>query len=264
MDGSARLALSRSTSWLPQQLAATFSVPVTSGPRAQHVTSASRVEAIRRSRRYSASSVRAMDRSGQSDLLQFARSCDVDLPVAFSLRSLEGSPRPRPRPSAVLDAPSLRHAGHDDAEHADLYIVCASGARSPTLTPAAQLWADNKPLTIPFRTSFRSNAGGTGRTSVATRATTLTVQMERVDQPADQVSRPAALGAARSDGLRHAWTAGINRADRRGRRDAAAVRAQVHAAQGQAAGTAMARSRGGRQRRVEHAEQGRAGRRRGG
>lgn len=107
-----------------------------------------------------------MDRSGQTDALQFARSCDLDLAVAFRLGSLEGSPRPRPRPNAVLDTPSLRHAGHDDAEHADLFIVGASPAPEASLTPAAQLWADNKPLTIPFRTSFRSNAGGSGRTYV--------------------------------------------------------------------------------------------------
>ncbi|KAJ7031542.1 atypical/PIKK/PI3K protein kinase [Mycena alexandri] len=73
------------------------------------------------------------------DDFTFAKLSDIKLPVTFRMQ-LEGSRQQRSF-TELLEKPELRWHGVQTL--ADLYVTC-------------QLTADNKPLTIPFRTSFKA------------------------------------------------------------------------------------------------------------
>ncbi|KAG8929907.1 Phosphatidylinositol (PI) 3-kinase [Tulasnella sp. 418] len=72
----------------------------------------------------------------------FARLSDINLQVTFRISQLEGIRKPRPY-SELLEKPELRFAGVQSEGLSDIYVTC-------------QLVADNKPLTIPYRTSFKA------------------------------------------------------------------------------------------------------------
>ncbi|KAF5392397.1 hypothetical protein D9757_001549 [Collybiopsis confluens] len=76
----------------------------------------------------------------------FARLSDLKLPVTFRISQLEGIRKPRSF-TEVLDNPELKFHGLQSSILSDLYVIC-------------QLIADNKPLTIPFRTSFKAFKNG--------------------------------------------------------------------------------------------------------
>ncbi|KAN0093130.1 phosphatidylinositol 3-kinase [Tylopilus felleus] len=82
-----------------------------------------------------------MDKDNRDDFT-FAKLSDLKLPVTFRISQLEGT-RPRKSVSDVLENPELRFHGAQSSSLSDLYVTC-------------QLVADNKPLTIPFRTSFKA------------------------------------------------------------------------------------------------------------
>ncbi|KAJ8590465.1 atypical/PIKK/PI3K protein kinase [Rhizopogon salebrosus TDB-379] len=82
-----------------------------------------------------------MDKDNRDDFT-FAKLSDLKLPVTFRISQLEGS-RPQPSVSELLENPDLRFHGAQSSTLSDLYVSC-------------QLLADNKPLTIPFRTSFKA------------------------------------------------------------------------------------------------------------
>ncbi|KAF6754471.1 atypical/PIKK/PI3K protein kinase [Ephemerocybe angulata] len=82
-----------------------------------------------------------MDRDNRDDFT-FARLSDLKLPVTFRISQLEGIRKPHTF-TEVLDNPELRFHGVQSSTLSDLYVTC-------------QLIADNKPLTIPFRTSFKA------------------------------------------------------------------------------------------------------------
>ncbi|XP_006459287.1 hypothetical protein AGABI2DRAFT_218336 [Agaricus bisporus var. bisporus H97] len=82
-----------------------------------------------------------MDKDNRDDFT-FAKLCDIKLPVTFRISQLEGVRKPRSF-TEVLDDPGLKFHGAQSASLSDLYVTC-------------QLVADNKPLTIPFRTSFKA------------------------------------------------------------------------------------------------------------
>ncbi|KZS92387.1 putative atypical/PIKK/PI3K protein kinase [Sistotremastrum niveocremeum HHB9708] len=74
----------------------------------------------------------------------FARLSDLKLPltVTFRISQLQGKREPR-RYTELLEKPELRFSGLQSPTPSDLYVTC-------------QLIADNKPLTIPFRTAHKS------------------------------------------------------------------------------------------------------------
>ncbi|KAJ6498012.1 atypical/PIKK/PI3K protein kinase [Mycena vitilis] len=76
------------------------------------------------------------------DDFTFAKLSDLKLPVTFRVSQLEGARQPRSF-TELLEKPELRFHGVQSPTLADLYVTC-------------QLTADNKPLTIPFRTSFKA------------------------------------------------------------------------------------------------------------
>ncbi|KAF8213787.1 atypical PIKK PI3K protein kinase [Mycena galopus ATCC 62051] len=84
------------------------------------------------------------------DDFTFAKLSDLKLPVTFRMQvrswakksQLEGTRQPRSF-TELLERPELRFHGVQSPTLADLYVTC-------------QLTADNKPLTIPFRTSFKA------------------------------------------------------------------------------------------------------------
>ncbi|KAJ3755606.1 armadillo-type protein, partial [Lentinula raphanica] len=93
------------------------------------------------------------------DDFTFARLSDLRLPATIRMRvslqmsflwssyhlhrsQLEGNRKPRSF-TEVLENPDLRYHGVQSSTLSDLYVIC-------------QLIADNKPLTIPFRTSFKA------------------------------------------------------------------------------------------------------------
>ncbi|KAL0954695.1 hypothetical protein HGRIS_003644 [Hohenbuehelia grisea] len=80
--------------------------------------------------------------SRQGDDFTFAKLSDLKVPVTFRVSQLEGIRRPKPF-TEVIDNPELRFHGLQSPTLSDLYVTC-------------QLVADNKPLTIPFRTSFKA------------------------------------------------------------------------------------------------------------
>ncbi|KAF8220972.1 atypical/PIKK/PI3K protein kinase [Tricholoma matsutake] len=82
-----------------------------------------------------------MDKDNRDDFT-FARLTHLKLPVTFRISQLEGIRRPRPF-TELLVKPELRFHGVQLSTLSDLFVTC-------------QLIADNKPLTIPFRTSFKA------------------------------------------------------------------------------------------------------------
>ncbi|KIM64269.1 hypothetical protein SCLCIDRAFT_1213365 [Scleroderma citrinum Foug A] len=82
-----------------------------------------------------------MDKDNRDDFT-FAKLSELKLPVTFRVSQLEGT-RPRKSVLEVLENPELRYHGAQSSTLSDLYVTC-------------QLVADNKPLTIPFRTSFKT------------------------------------------------------------------------------------------------------------
>ncbi|KAI0064055.1 atypical/PIKK/PI3K protein kinase [Artomyces pyxidatus] len=86
-----------------------------------------------------------MDKDNKEDFT-FGRSCDLKVPVTFRISQLEGTRHPKSY-TEVIEKPELRFHGAQSSTLSDLYVVC-------------QLLADNKPLTIPFRTSFKAFKNG--------------------------------------------------------------------------------------------------------
>ncbi|KAF5370481.1 hypothetical protein D9615_009736 [Tricholomella constricta] len=82
-----------------------------------------------------------MDKDNRDDFT-FAKLSDLKLPVTFRISQLEGVRQPGSF-TEVLEKPELRFHGVQSSTLSDLYVTC-------------QLIADNKPLTIPFRTSFKA------------------------------------------------------------------------------------------------------------
>ncbi|KAF8183954.1 atypical/PIKK/PI3K protein kinase [Pholiota molesta] len=82
-----------------------------------------------------------MDKDNRDDFT-FAKLSDLKLPVTFRISQLEGVRKPNSF-TELLEKPELRFHGVQSTALADLYVTC-------------QLIADNKPLTIPFRTSFKA------------------------------------------------------------------------------------------------------------
>ncbi|KAH9930146.1 atypical/PIKK/PI3K protein kinase [Fomitopsis serialis] len=83
-----------------------------------------------------------MDKDNRDDFT-FAKLSDLKLPVTFRISQLEGTRKPHPF-TELLEKPDLRfHGVQQSPELSDLYVTC-------------QLVADNKPLTIPFRTSYKA------------------------------------------------------------------------------------------------------------
>ncbi|KAH7927966.1 putative atypical/PIKK/PI3K protein kinase [Leucogyrophana mollusca] len=82
-----------------------------------------------------------MDKDSRDDFT-FAKLSDLKLPVTFRISQLEGVRHPKSI-SELLENPQLRFHGVQSSTLSGLYITC-------------QLLADNKPLTIPFRTSFKA------------------------------------------------------------------------------------------------------------
>ncbi|KAF9048681.1 kinase-like domain-containing protein [Panaeolus papilionaceus] len=82
-----------------------------------------------------------MDKDNRDDFT-FAKLSDLKLPVTFRISQLEGLRKPRTF-TELLENPELRFHGVQSPTLSDLYVTC-------------QLIADNKPLTIPFRTSFKA------------------------------------------------------------------------------------------------------------
>ncbi|KAJ4480107.1 atypical/PIKK/PI3K protein kinase [Lentinula aciculospora] len=81
-----------------------------------------------------------MDKDHRDDFT-FARLSDLKLSVTFRMQ-LEGIRKPRTF-TEVLENPDFKFHGVQSSTLSDLYVIC-------------QLIADNKPLTIPFRTSFKA------------------------------------------------------------------------------------------------------------
>ncbi|KAG7092293.1 hypothetical protein E1B28_008655 [Marasmius oreades] len=82
-----------------------------------------------------------MDKENRDDFT-FAKLCDLKQPVTFRISQLEGNRTPKSF-TEILENPQLRFHGLQSPTLSDLYVTC-------------QLVADNKPLTIPFRTSFKA------------------------------------------------------------------------------------------------------------
>ncbi|KAF8150738.1 atypical/PIKK/PI3K protein kinase [Crassisporium funariophilum] len=82
-----------------------------------------------------------MDKDNRDDFT-FAKLSDLRLPVTFRISQLEGI-RKLWTFTEVLENPELQFHGVQSSTPSDLYVTC-------------QLIADNKPLTIPFRTSFKA------------------------------------------------------------------------------------------------------------
>ncbi|KAK7691107.1 hypothetical protein QCA50_006210 [Cerrena zonata] len=82
-----------------------------------------------------------MDKDNRDDFT-FAKLSDLKFPVTFRISQLEGTRHARPF-TELLEKPELRFQGVQQSGFSDIYVTC-------------QLVADNKPLTIPFRTSFKA------------------------------------------------------------------------------------------------------------
>ncbi|KAL1744714.1 kinase-like domain-containing protein [Schizophyllum fasciatum] len=82
-----------------------------------------------------------MDKEGKDDFT-FAKLSDLNLHVTFRISNLEGIRKPHSL-TEILENPELRFHGVQSQALSDLYVTC-------------QLVANNKPLTIPFRTSFKA------------------------------------------------------------------------------------------------------------
>ncbi|CAE6473533.1 unnamed protein product [Rhizoctonia solani] len=81
-----------------------------------------------------------MDKAARD--FSFAKLSDLDKTVTVRISQLEGTRTPRPF-SELLERPELRFAGVQQSTLSDLFVTC-------------QIVADNKPLTIPHRTSFKA------------------------------------------------------------------------------------------------------------
>ncbi|CAE6425918.1 unnamed protein product [Rhizoctonia solani] len=81
-----------------------------------------------------------MDKTSRD--FSFAKLSDLDKAVTVRISQLEGTRSPRPF-SELLERPELRFAGVQQSTLSDLFVTC-------------QIVADNKPLTIPHRTSFKA------------------------------------------------------------------------------------------------------------
>ncbi|KAL1751342.1 kinase-like domain-containing protein [Schizophyllum commune] len=82
-----------------------------------------------------------MDKEGKDDFT-FAKLSDLNLHVTFRISNLEGIRKPHSL-TEILENPDLRFQGVQSQTLSDLYVTC-------------QLVANNKPLSIPFRTSFKA------------------------------------------------------------------------------------------------------------
>ncbi|THH11009.1 hypothetical protein EW145_g927 [Phellinidium pouzarii] len=82
-----------------------------------------------------------MDRDNPKDFT-FANSSSLRFPVTFRVSQFEGNRKPKPF-TDVIDNPDLQFAGVQSSSLSDLYVTC-------------QLIADNKPLTIAYRTAFKA------------------------------------------------------------------------------------------------------------
>ena len=82
-----------------------------------------------------------MDKENRDDFT-FAKLSDLKHPVTLRISQLEGNRKPKSF-AEILENPQLRFHGLQSPTLSDLYVTC-------------QLIADNKPLTIPFRTSFKA------------------------------------------------------------------------------------------------------------
>ncbi|EJD49671.1 phosphatidylinositol 3-kinase [Auricularia subglabra TFB-10046 SS5] len=83
-----------------------------------------------------------MDKDNNSKDFTFAKLSDLKLPVTFRISQLEGTRKPRSY-TELLEHPELKFAGVQLPTLSDLYVT-------------VQLVADNKPLTIPYRTAFKA------------------------------------------------------------------------------------------------------------
>ncbi|KZW02777.1 hypothetical protein EXIGLDRAFT_759492 [Exidia glandulosa HHB12029] len=83
-----------------------------------------------------------MDKDNNTKDFTFAKLSDLKLPVTFRVSQMEGTRKPRSY-TELLEHPELRFAGVQLPTLSDLYVT-------------AQLVADNKPLTIPYRTAFKA------------------------------------------------------------------------------------------------------------
>ncbi|QRV89867.1 atypical/PIKK/PI3K kinase [Ceratobasidium sp. AG-Ba] len=81
-----------------------------------------------------------MDKAARD--FSFAKLSDLDRSVTVRISQLEGTRTPRPF-TELLEHPELRFAGVQQNGLSDIYVSC-------------QIVADNKPLTIPHRTSFKA------------------------------------------------------------------------------------------------------------
>ncbi|CAE6463322.1 unnamed protein product [Rhizoctonia solani] len=81
-----------------------------------------------------------MDKAARD--FSFAKLSDLDRSVTVRISQLEGTRTPRPF-SELLERPELRFAGVQQSTLSDLFVTC-------------QIVADNKPLTVPHRTSFKA------------------------------------------------------------------------------------------------------------
>ncbi|CEL55526.1 phosphatidylinositol 3-kinase [Rhizoctonia solani AG-1 IB] len=81
-----------------------------------------------------------MDKAARD--FSFAKLSDLDKSVTVRISQLEGTRTPRPF-SELLERPELRFAGVQQNTLSDLFVTC-------------QIVADNKPLTVPHRTSFKA------------------------------------------------------------------------------------------------------------
>ncbi|KAG9294695.1 hypothetical protein G9A89_008174 [Geosiphon pyriformis] len=66
---------------------------------------------------------------------------DIDLLFLVKIATIEGFREKKPF-TALLEDPSLKFTGVQTSDYSDLYVTC-------------QMFADNKPLTIPIRTSYK-------------------------------------------------------------------------------------------------------------
>ncbi|KAJ8508903.1 hypothetical protein ONZ45_g8861 [Pleurotus djamor] len=82
-----------------------------------------------------------MDKDSRDDFT-FAKLSDLKFSVTLRISQLEGIHKPNSF-SELLQNPDLRFHGVQSASLSDLYVTC-------------QIVADNKPITIPFRTSFKA------------------------------------------------------------------------------------------------------------
>ncbi|KAF8604233.1 phosphatidylinositol 3-kinase [Ceratobasidium sp. AG-I] len=81
-----------------------------------------------------------MDKAARD--FSFAKLSDLDRAVTVRISQLEGTRTPRPF-TELLEHPELRFAGVQQSTLSDLFVTC-------------QIIADNKPLTVPHRTSFKA------------------------------------------------------------------------------------------------------------